>query len=419
MQTIFGEENFVASIAWWKRYGRNNNAKLFTDVKDFLHLFRSSEQVNLLREPRTEEVNEGYANPDNDPRGDWTSISYVNPATKEARPNLAYSIPNPLSKQEIIHPTNAWKYSFDENQRHIQENRLWWGKSGENIYPRLKLFLNEVGGVVPMDVWTQEEVGTTDEASRELSALFGENSAVFRNPKPTKLIVKALSFSNDEEAPLILDFFGGSGTTAHAVMKLNAENGGGRKFLVIEMADYFHTVILPRVKKVAFSLSWRAGKAVFQQAKNGKNGSNGASPNTSNGAAHQTTDGVGVFCKYMALEQYEDTLRKVRYDTGGEVLRFDISADAHDDYLYNRYVFLSDEKLLEAIELDRRENRVKVDFTRLYDDVDIAETLSNLLGSPIRRITPESVTLDDGTAEGETLRFDALDFTRVKPLLWW
>jgi hypothetical protein len=121
----------------------------------------------------------------------------------------------------------------------------------------------------------------------------------------------------------------------------------------------------------------------------------------------------------MALEQYEDTLRKVRYDTGGEVLRFDTSADANDDYLYNRYVFLSDEKLLEAIELDRRENRVKIDFARLYDDVDIAETLSNLLGSPIRRITPESVTLDDGTPDGETLHFGALDFARVKPLLWW
>jgi adenine-specific DNA-methyltransferase len=267
-------------------------------------------------------------------------------------------------------------------------------------------------------VWTDKKYSANSYGAKILNQILGDQ--LFSFPKSIHTVTDCITASlNGEQTPLILDFFGGSGTTAHAVMKLNAENGGGRKFLVIEMAEYFHTVILPRVKKAAFSLSWRAGKAVFQQAKNGKNASNGASPNTSNGAAHEISDGAGVFCKYMALEQYEDTLRKVRYDTGGEVLRFGENADANDDYIYNRYVFLSDEKLLEAIELDRRENRVKVDFTRLYDDVDIAETLSNLLGSPIRRITPESVTLDDGTAEGETLHFDALDFVRVKPLLWW
>jgi adenine-specific DNA-methyltransferase len=267
-------------------------------------------------------------------------------------------------------------------------------------------------------VWSESKYSANNYGTQILNQILGDQ--LFSFPKSIHTVTDCITASlNGDRTPLVLDFFGGSGTTAHAVMKLNAEDGGGRKFLVIEMADYFHTVIVPRVKKVAFSLSWRAGKAVFQQAKNGKNGKNGTNPNTSNDAGYETTDGAGVFCKYMALEQYEDTLRKVRYDTGGEVLRFDTSADANDDYLYNRYVFLSDEKLLEAIELDRRENRVKIDFARLYDDVDIAETLSNLLGSPIRRITPESVTLDDGTPDGETLHFGALDFARVKPLLWW
>jgi len=175
MNEVFGADNFIASVAWWKRHGRNNNAKLCSDVKDFLMWFRRSDFLELIREPRTESSNEGYSNPDNDPRGSWTSISYVNPVTKEERPNLVYGIPNPFTGEEIWHPTNAWKYSLEENRRHIAEHRLYWGPKGEHRYPRLKIFLSEVGGLVPTDVWPQDEAGTTDEGSRVLKDLFGDS----------------------------------------------------------------------------------------------------------------------------------------------------------------------------------------------------------------------------------------------------
>ena len=140
MADIFGEENFLATISWEKRYTRSNNARLFYSLKDTLVIFRRSEALNYLREARTDKSKEIYSNPDDDPRGDWTSSSYVNPATKNQRPNLVYKIANPVTGESIEHPTHAWKYEYAEHQRHVEEKRLWWGQDGDAKYPRLKNF---------------------------------------------------------------------------------------------------------------------------------------------------------------------------------------------------------------------------------------------------------------------------------------
>ena len=114
---VFGEENFVAQIVWEKRFTRSNNAKMFASLTDYILVYRKSEAVNYLRTPRTEKSDSIYSNPDNDARGAWTSVSYVNPATKEQRPNLVYTIKNPITGDEINHPTNAWKY---EDKKYIE-----------------------------------------------------------------------------------------------------------------------------------------------------------------------------------------------------------------------------------------------------------------------------------------------------------
>jgi len=187
--SVFGAENFLSNVSWEKRYTRSNNAKLFASTKDSILVFRSSGAVSQLKEARTGKSDSIYDNPDNDPRGPWTSVSYVNPAMKSQRPNLVYAIRNPITGRMVEHPTNAWKFEKSVHQRHVAEGRLWWGKEGTLKYPRLKKFLAEVsGGIVPTDLWDYESSGTTDEGTKELVALYG--SRVFDNPTPTRLIAK-------------------------------------------------------------------------------------------------------------------------------------------------------------------------------------------------------------------------------------
>lgn len=233
---VFGEDNFVACIVWEKRFTRSNNARLFASLTDYILVYRKSSVVDYLRAPRTEKSDSIYSNPDNDPRGVWTSVSYVNPATKEQRPNLTYPIINPITGQEVNHPTNAWKYEYERHLIHVKENRLYWGANGENTYPRLKKFLCEVeDGMVPVNLWKREDVGTTDAASKELSILMG--AKIFDFPKPVDLVKFMSQIVASDKDSIILDFFSGSATTAHAVMQLNAEDGGNRKFICVQLPE--------------------------------------------------------------------------------------------------------------------------------------------------------------------------------------
>jgi adenine-specific DNA-methyltransferase len=237
MDEVFGSDNFLACVAWEKRYTRSNNARLFYSLKDSILVYRKSGAVSLLREPRTDKSKEIYSNPDSDKRGVWTSSSYVNPATKEKRPNLVYPIRNPSTGASIDHPTHAWKYERSEHQRHVDEKLLWWGQSGDAKYPRLKNFLHEMqDGIVPIDLWSYEATGTTDEGGSQLKELFGE--AVFDNPKPTRLIKRILGLTpNPQAGDIVLDFFAGSGSTAHAVIALNAEDGVERCHISVQLPE--------------------------------------------------------------------------------------------------------------------------------------------------------------------------------------
>lgn len=237
---IFGVENFISQIVWEKRYTRSNNAKRFTTLTEPIICYvKSITTVTDIKEKRSDKADSIYSNPDNDPRGAWTSVSYVNPATKEQRPNLVYPILNPITGAIVEHPTNAWKYEKSTYDKHIQENRLYWGKAGENTYPRLKKFLSEMdGGMVPVDLWRQEDTGTTDQGSKELESLLGRK--IFDFPKPQSLVKRIISLilnGDNGKNNIILDFFSGSATTAHAVMQLNAEDGGNRKFIMVQLPE--------------------------------------------------------------------------------------------------------------------------------------------------------------------------------------
>ena len=233
---IFGEENFVSSIVWEKRFTRSNNAKLFATLTENILLYRKSDILDTIREPRNEKADSIYSNPDNDPRGIWTSVSYVNPATKEQRPNLVYKIENPYTGEMVEHPTNAWKYEKKTFQTHLNENRLFWGINGENKFPRLKRFLSEMeGGMVPVDLWSREQSGTTDEGSKELEKLF--KAKIFDFPKPSKLIKKALRVAINIPSAIVLDFFSGSSPSAQAVLDLNLEENANHKFIMVQLPE--------------------------------------------------------------------------------------------------------------------------------------------------------------------------------------
>ncbi len=286
LDEVFGVENFLADIAWEKRYTRSNNAKRFYSLKDTVLAYRSSDLLGTLKEQRSEKSKTHYTNPDNDTRGAWISSSYVNPATKEKRPNLVYPITNPFAKAKVEHPTHAWKYDPSTHAQHVSENRLYWGLDGAYEFPRLKSFLSEaVEGMVPVDVWSYDDTGTTDDGGKALKSLFG--TEVFDNPKPITLVQRGLSLSGGTgDSLLVLDPFAGSGTTGHAVIDLNRSLSGRRNYILAEMGQHFYSVILPRIAKVVFSSDWKDGK-----------------PTSANGLSH---------CfKYLRLESYEDTLNNL------------------------------------------------------------------------------------------------------------
>ena len=255
MDEIFGEENFLANVVWQHRYGRSNNAKLFSNQREHIITYRKTKEVAHIRVKRREKLNLTYANPDNDPRGKWVSSSYVNPAKKEQRPNLVYPIKNPHTGNIVNHPTHAWKYGKDTHDNYVANNMLWWGKTGQLKYPRLKNFLSdsEKKGIVPIDLMLADIAGTTDEGTRLLQEIYQTKTHDFNNPKPTMLIKHLINISegaSNKEEFLILDSFAGSGTTAHAVLALNKEDGGNRKFILVECEDYANKITAERVRRV-------------------------------------------------------------------------------------------------------------------------------------------------------------------------
>ena len=242
---IFGEGCHEATIAWEKRFTRSNNATRFSSSKDYLIVFRKTEAFKPGKEPRSEESQDTYDNPDKDPNGPWISVSYVNPASKEARPNLVYPIKNPHTGKDVEHETNAWKFKPNTHKKYLEDNRLWWGQTGELTYPRLKVYMSD--GMVPIDLWQHGFAGTTDQAFKQLEQIMGRGA--FETIKPTKLIQRVLELATKPDS-IILDSFAGSGTTAHAVLEANKRDGGNRRFILVEMEDYAEKLTAERVRRV-------------------------------------------------------------------------------------------------------------------------------------------------------------------------
>lgn len=230
---VFGEENFIECVIWEKKYAPQNDSKYFTSNHDFILVYaRRIENFTLNLLSRTEEQNQRYKNPDNDPRGIWQSD---NLSVARLTPKDVYPIVTPSGREVYPAEGRSWGVSQEKMQGLITDNRIWFGEDGNNT-PRLKRFLSEVKeGITPMSIWKYKDVGHTQDATKEVKVLF-EDKKFFDYPKPVQLMQRALHLSTKND-DLILDFFSGSSTTAHAVMQLNAEDGGNRRFIMVQLPE--------------------------------------------------------------------------------------------------------------------------------------------------------------------------------------
>jgi len=233
---VFGEGNFVAAIAWQKKYTISNDDPGIASMHDTLLAYRRSSAFSRYLLPRTSDQLQAYTNPDNDTRGPWISSAITSNKSRSERPTLWYPIRHPRTGEEVWPKENrVWAYAKSEYERLVAEDRLYWGEGQNYEKPRQKRFLSEArDGVVPRTWWTYQEAGSNDEGQRETTDLLG--GRVFSAPKPTKLI-RRISLLATREDDLILDFFAGSGTTAHAIMQLNAEDGGSRRCISVQLPE--------------------------------------------------------------------------------------------------------------------------------------------------------------------------------------
>jgi adenine-specific DNA-methyltransferase len=339
--------------------------KGFSINHEYALFFAKDSSVVVGRLPRTERQLERYKDQDDAGFFEWVNFR-KHGGLKEESPRMYYPIYvssdrlywrlpkmewDSTKREWVIHEAPSegevvlwpideqgqarrWKWTPERLLKEEGAVKVDTDRSGKlAIYIKSRMPL----GVTPPTWWDKAEYSATDYGTRSLKELFGHHG-LFTYPKAVKLVEDCICVgSGSDDEALILDFFAGSGTTAHAVINLNREDGGRRKYILVEMADYFYTVLLPRVKKVVFSDKWKDGKA----QPNGK--------------------GISHFVKYYELEQFEDALRRTRYADDDL-----FTPPADEDPC--QYLFLRDLKMLEALEVDLEQGTVQVDLSRLYEE---------------------------------------------------
>jgi len=275
MDEIFGPENFVAVFAWQKKYSRDNRPVVGT-VHDYIVLYAKNsaafaEVRNLL--PPNEDSTKVYRNPNNDPRGRWRPIPMTAQAG-HATSNQFYEITTPTGVVHKPPEGRCWGVSKATYEKLLAEGRIWFGKSGSS-QPNIIRYLSEIEGFVPWSWLPSKEVGHTDEAKKELYALVGKENA-FETPKPTRLILHLLRIATDPHSEdIVLDFFAGTGTTGEAVLRLNAEDGGNRRFLLVQLPEPTDLSVHPTIAHITRA-RLRAASAAVKKACNEKLDLNGS-----------------------------------------------------------------------------------------------------------------------------------------------
>ncbi len=362
---FFGEENFLATIEWNATKTSTNTALVsVAHIHNFAWAKDKSYFILNRQNFRLPASLEGFANPDSDPRGPWKADPFQ---VGGVRPNQQYEIVNPKTGK-VYRPNTgcSWKNDYKTFQRLLKEGRIIFGKTGEGA-PQRKRYLFEAKerGSVTKTWW--DDVGTTADGTRLLQDIFG--ASVFANPKPVRLLMRISQLGTYEPDQIVLDHFAGSGTTGHAVINLNREDGGRRKVILVEMGEYFDTVLLPRIKKVIFTPEWRDGKPWRLPTK-------------------EETERSPRMVKVNRLESYEDALNNITFD---EESGHKAMALFKDEYLL-RYMLKWEAKKSETL-LDVEKLNAPFSYKlHIYRDgeirdqaVDLPETFNYLIGLDVEK----------------------------------
>jgi adenine-specific DNA-methyltransferase len=303
----------------------------------------------------------------------YQSVSLRAPE-KRTDPKFFIPLNHPVTGKPCPVPPNGFSRTPETLQSMLEAGDILFGED-EKVQPRQKSRLTPE---------TEKQITSVIQNGNKGKADVDALGIEFPYCHPVSLYESIIgSLTKGQPNAIVLDYFAGSGTSAHSVMSLNRADGGKRKYILVEMGEHFNTVILPRIKKVAFSDKWKDGKA--------------------NGGA-----GLSHFLKYYELEQYEDVLRRAHYSDA------DLFHNPYEDP-YHSYVFLRDMKMLDSVEIDEEGNKAHFHPERLYPDIDLAETLSQRRGKWIKRITAEYVEFQDG----ERMSLTDPDWQTIKPLVWW
>jgi adenine-specific DNA-methyltransferase len=411
LDQVFGDDAVMGTVAIKNNPAGRSTAKGFSIAHEYAIYAKQSPEASIGRLERTDKQIARYSEKDDKGLFEWVNFRKHGGANalRIARPKLFYPIfvaedglripqmhwdetkrewillEQPLIAETALLPLSpegeerTWKWGYERLQKEIADFTVRCDQQGD-LAVYMKSRMNEAG-TLPLTWWDKSIYSASDYGTNLLKDFFGKGQR-FSFPKSVHATRDCIKVANPSDDIVVLDFFGGSGTTAHAVMNLNRADNGNRKYILVEMGEHFDAVILPRIKKVAFSDKWKKGK-----------------PDGGQGMSH--------FAKYYELEQYEDTLRRARYEDSP---LFSTGPDA-----YTSYVFMRDLKMLDAIDVDTTNNNVDVHLDKLYDGIDLAETFSCLKGKWIKRITQDTVEFQDGT----TVSLSKPDWNNVKPLIWW
>ncbi len=370
MNEIFGEENFRNEIIIKK--GKRTESKernKFENDTEYLSFYAKNKEKAYLLIPLKEKDPEKL---------EWTTMFF--PEERGDPYRIFFGI-------KIKAPQNThWQFSQERIDEEIQKGniRIICNKCGYIHQENIKISgCPKCGGLDFRAEYMRKEIPVNNDWTDILGYTYMVSKSTGFPTENSEILLKRVIESTSNKDDLVMDFFLGSGTTTAVAHKLK------RKWIGVEMGEHFYTVTLPRMKKVlAYDKTGISKEKDVKEKYNEKN--------------------AGGFFKYYELEQYEDTLKRVKYEDT------DLFDNPYEDP-YNQYIFMKDLKLLEALEIDYDNNKVKVDLSKLYENIDIAETLSNLLGKWIKRITSDYVEFEDG----EKINIKDLDYKLIKPLIWW
>jgi adenine-specific DNA-methyltransferase len=268
LDEVMGEENFLSTVIWEKVFGPKNTARHFSEDHDYIVAYsRNADNWRPLLLPRSEEATARYENPDDDPRGPWSSSDLT---ARNYYSEGTYEVTGPSGR--IFRPSMGtyWRVKKSKFEALDKDHRVWWGPSGESM-PRLKRFISEVkDGVVPRTLWRHQDVGHTQESKKELLEFvqFENTDNVLDSVKPTRLLQRMLQIGTRPDAEdIILDFFGGSGTTAHSVIQQNQKDGGNRRFILVQLPEPL-PVGESKLKTISDIAKARVGNAIERSTRN-------------------------------------------------------------------------------------------------------------------------------------------------------